>query len=40
MFGYLCVGFIDFMIKNKSLLDYTNFFSSDEYKMNVKIILK
>ena len=22
--GYVCIGFIDFMIKDKSLLDYTN----------------
>ena len=22
--GYVCIGFIDFMMKGKSLLDYTN----------------
>ena len=27
MFGYFCIGFIDFMLKGKSLLDYTNIFS-------------
>ena len=28
------------MLKRKSLLEYTNLFSSNEYKMNDKIILK
>ena len=23
--GYFCIGFIDFMLKGKSLLDHTNF---------------
>ena len=27
MCGYICIGFIDFMLKGKSLLDYTNLFS-------------
>ena len=26
MCGYFCIGFIDFMLKSKSLLDYTNLF--------------
>ena len=34
-----CIGFIDFMLKGKSLLEYTNLFSPSEYKKNVKIIL-
>ena len=38
--GYFCIGFIDFMVKGKSLLDYTNLFSSSEYKKNDKTILK
>ena len=25
MSGYFCIGFFDFMLKGKSLLDYTNF---------------
>ena len=25
MCGYFCIGFIDFMLKGKILLDYTNF---------------
>ena len=40
MCGYLCIGFIDFMLKGKSLLDYTNLFSPNEYETNDKIILK
>ena len=31
MCGYFCVGFIDFMSKGKSLLDYKNLFSPNEY---------
>ena len=40
MCGYFCIEFIDFMLKGKSLLDYTNLFSSNKYENNVKIILK
>ena len=41
MCGYLCIGFIDFMLKdNKSFLDYTNLFSPNEYEKNNKIMLK
>ena len=40
MCRYLCIRFIDFMLKGKSLLEYTNLFSSNEYKKNDKIILK
>ena len=38
--GYFCVGFIDFMLKVQSLLDYKNLFSPSEYGKNDKIILK
>ena len=38
--GYFCTGFIDFMLRGKNLLDYTNLFSSNEYEKNEKIILK
>ena len=31
MFGNFCVGFIDFMIKGKCVLEYTNLFSPNEY---------
>ena len=38
MCGYFCIGFVDFMLKGKSLLDYTNLLSPNE--KNDKIILK
>ena len=38
--GYFFIGFIDFMLKGKSLLEYTNLFSPNEYKKNNKIVLK
>ena len=38
MCGYLCIGFIDFMLKGKSLPDYTNLFSPNDYEKNDKII--
>ena len=37
---YCCIEFIDFMLKDKNLLDYTNLFSPNEYEKNDKIILK
>ena len=40
MCGYLCIGFIDFMLKVKSLTDYTNLFSPNDYGKNDKIIPK
>ena len=40
MCGYFCIGFIDFMLKGKSLLEYTNLSSPNEYKNNNKIILE
>ena len=40
MCKYFCVGFIDFMLKGKSLLDYANLFSPNDYEKNGKIILK
>ena len=40
MCGYFCIGFIDFMLKSKSLLDYTNLFSPNIYEKNDKIMLK
>ena len=36
MCGYFCTVFIDFMLKGKSLLNYTNLFSPNEYEMNDK----
>ena len=40
MCGYFCIEFTDFMLKGKSLLDYTNLFSPNKYEKNDKIILK
>ena len=40
MCGYFYIGFIDFMLKGKSLLDYANLFSPNDYQKNDKIILK
>ena len=34
------IGFIDFMLKGKRLLDYTNLFCPIDYEKNYKIILK
>ena len=36
MCGYFCIGFIDFMLKSKSWLDYTNLFSPNEHEKNDK----
>ena len=30
--GYFCIGFIDYMFKGKSLTDYTNLFSPNNFK--------
>ena len=38
MRGYFYIGFIDFMLKGKSFLDYTNLFSLNDYEKNDKII--
>ena len=40
MCEYFFIGFIDFMIKDKTLLGYTNLFSCNEYKKNDKIMSK
>ena len=40
MYLNFCIGFIDFMLKGKTLLDYTNLFSPNSYEKNDKIILK
>ena len=38
MCGYFCIGFIDFMLAGKTLLDYTNLFSPDDFNKNYNII--
>ena len=40
MYRYFHTGFINFMLKGKGLLGYTNSFSPDESKNKVKVILK
>ena len=39
MCGYFCIGFIDYIFKGKSLADYTNLFSPNNFKKNDDIIL-
>ena len=39
MSGYFCIGFINFMLNGKSLTDYTNLFSSNDFNKNDDIIL-
>ena len=39
MCGYFCIGFIDFMLKGKNLIDFTNLFSPNDFKKSDDIIL-
>ena len=39
MSRYFCIGFIDFTLKGKSLLEYTKLLPPNEYEKNDKIIL-
>ena len=39
MCGYFCIGFINYMFKSKSLTDFTNLFSPNNFKNNDDIIL-
>ena len=39
MYGYFCIGFIDFMLAGKTLTDYTNLFSLYDFNKNDSIIL-
>ena len=38
MSGYYCIEFINYMLKYKTLLDYTNLFSRNDFKKNDQII--
>ena len=40
MCGFYCIAFIEYIHVGKTLLDYTNLFSSNDYKKNGKIIYK
>ena len=37
--GYFCIGFIDFMCANKTLIDFTILFSPYDFEKSDKIIL-
>ena len=39
MYGYFCIGFIDFMLAGKTLNDDKNFFSPYDFNKNDSIIL-
>ena len=39
MCGYFCIGFIDFMLAEKTLTDYTNLSSPYDFDKNDRIIL-
>ena len=39
MCGYFCIRFIDFMLKGKTLTQYTNLFTPNNFKKNDDIIL-
>ena len=40
MSEYFCIVFIVFVFKGKSLLDYTNLFSPNEYEKNNETLTK
>ena len=39
MCGYFCIGFIDFILARKTLTEFTNLFSTNNFKRNDDIIL-
>ena len=39
MCGYFCIGFIDFMFKGKTLTEYTNLFTPNNFEKNDDIML-
>ena len=39
MCGYFCIGFTDFILAGKTLIDYTNLFSPHDFDKNDQIIL-
>ena len=40
MCRYCFIGFVNFILKDKSLLEYINLFSPNEHEKNDRIILK
>ena len=39
MCGYFCIGFIDFMLEGKTLAEYTNLFSPNNFSKNDSLFL-
>ena len=39
MCGYFCIGFIDFLLKGKTLTEHANLFSPDNFTKNDDTIL-
>ena len=39
MCGFFCIGFIDFMLSEETLTDFTNLISPNNFKKNDDIIL-
>ena len=40
MFGSFCIGFIDFMLAEKTLVEFSNLFAPNNCKKNDDITLK
>ena len=40
MCRYFCIKFINYMLKGKTLLDYTNLFSPNDFKKNDRVITR
>ena len=38
MYEFYCTGFIEYILPGKTLLDYTNLFTLNDYKKNDKVI--
>ena len=38
MCGYFCIEFINYMLKGKRLLDYTNLFSPNDFKRTIELL--
>ena len=38
MYEYYCTEFINYMLKGKTLLDYTNLFSPNDFKKSDQVI--
>ena len=40
MCGFYCITFIEYLLAGKTVLNYTNFFTPNDYKKHDKIIYK